>query len=77
MSALSKEDEERIAKEKKERMDDIKKKYSGVGKQARSRSKGRRIVSAKDKAQSEITAQLSELNQPTSQLTSEGLKKFN
>ena len=48
MSALSKEDEERLAKEKKEKMDEIKKKYSG--RPARSRSKGRRIVSAKDKA---------------------------
>ena len=43
MVILSKEQEEQLAREKKERMDEIKKKYTQVGRRSGSR---RRIVSA-------------------------------
>jgi len=57
MGALSREEEEQAAREKKERLDEIKKKYNKLGKQARTRSNNsaRRLVSAKVEAQSAVT----------------------
>jgi hypothetical protein len=49
-SVLSKEEEEKIAKDKKERLDEIKKKYS------RKSTSRRRIVSAKPETTSVLTA---------------------
>ena len=46
---MSKEEEERIAKEKKEKLDEIKKKYSKRG------GSKRRILSAKADSQSALT----------------------
>jgi len=55
MVALSKEEEERLAKEKKERLDEIKAKYNKLAKRTKSNHSGRRLVSAKVEAQSAVT----------------------
>ena len=62
MGGLSKEEEERLAKEKKGKLDEIKKKYSQMSKRRVGGSHSRRrIVSAKVETQSEMTACASQI----------------
>jgi hypothetical protein len=56
MVALSKEEEEQAAREKKGRLDEIKAKYNKIAKKrTRSNHSARRLVSAKVEAQSAVT----------------------
>lgn len=66
MQPISKEQEEQIAKEKKNKLDEIKKKYSQMSKKRLGGSHSRRrIASAKMEAQSAITAEVSQITEAT------------
>jgi len=78
MAARSKEEEEEQAKLKKEKLDEIKKKYTQMGRRKAGSASRRRIVSAKAETQSVMTDQVSAITTGIPQVvTSEGLAKLN